>query len=83
MNLIICKCIELSLWKLFQIFEYNAFGYTKLTFYYLLLEFAAGMILPKKDNVKENILNITSGFNAKVSIGLIHVICVYIYICRR
>lgn len=24
------------------------------------------MILPKKDNVKENISNITSGFNAKV-----------------
>lgn len=24
------------------------------------------MILPKKDNVKENISNITSGFNVKV-----------------
>lgn len=26
------------------------------------------MILPKKDNVKENISNITSGFNVKVCI---------------
>jgi len=32
----------------------------------LLTEFTKGMILPKKDNVKENISNITSGFNVKV-----------------
>lgn len=32
-------------------------------------EFAAGMILPKKDNVKENISNITSGFNAKMQMN--------------
>lgn len=38
------------------------------TIYFLLdLEFAKGMILPKKDNVKENISNITSVFNVKVS----------------
>ncbi|XP_066584339.1 activator of 90 kDa heat shock protein ATPase homolog 1 [Prorops nasuta] len=29
-------------------------------------EFTKGMILPKKDNIKENITNITSGFKAKV-----------------
>lgn len=29
------------------------------------------MILPKKDNVKENISNITSGFNVKVTIRYI------------
>ncbi|XP_076655305.1 activator of 90 kDa heat shock protein ATPase homolog 1 [Halictus rubicundus] len=32
-------------------------------------EFAAGMILPKKDNVKENISNLTSGFNAKMQMN--------------
>ncbi|XP_020297214.1 activator of 90 kDa heat shock protein ATPase homolog 1 isoform X2 [Pseudomyrmex gracilis] len=32
-------------------------------------EFTKGMILPKKDNVKENILNITSGFNAKMQMN--------------
>nr|XP_033326795.1 activator of 90 kDa heat shock protein ATPase homolog 1 [Megalopta genalis] len=32
-------------------------------------EFAAGMILPKKDNVKENISNIISGFNAKMQMN--------------
>lgn len=42
-------------------------------FFTLLLEFTVGMILPKKDNVKENISNITSGFNAKVSIRMIYV----------
>lgn len=37
----------------------------------ICLEFTKGMILPKKDNVKENITNITSGFNVKVSIKYI------------
>ncbi|XP_053975735.1 activator of 90 kDa heat shock protein ATPase homolog 1 [Hylaeus anthracinus] len=32
-------------------------------------EFTVGMILPKKDSVKESITNITSGFNAKVQMN--------------
>nr|XP_031842133.1 activator of 90 kDa heat shock protein ATPase homolog 1 [Nomia melanderi] len=32
-------------------------------------EFAAGMILPKKDSIKESISNITSGFNAKMQMN--------------
>lgn len=32
-------------------------------------EFSVGMILPKKDSVKENISNITSGFNAKMQMN--------------
>ncbi|XP_015435744.1 PREDICTED: activator of 90 kDa heat shock protein ATPase homolog 1 [Dufourea novaeangliae] len=32
-------------------------------------EFTVGMILPKKDNLKENISNITSGFNAKMQMN--------------
>ncbi|EFN89970.1 activator of 90 kDa heat shock protein ATPase homolog 1 [Harpegnathos saltator] len=32
-------------------------------------EFTKGMILPKKDNVKENISNITSGFNVKMQMN--------------
>lgn len=34
-------------------------------------EFTKGMILPKKDSVKENISNITTGFNAKVQMNSI------------
>lgn len=39
--------------------------------FFSFAEFTKGMILPKnpkKDNVKENISNITSGFNVKVCI---------------
>ncbi|GAB1867135.1 Activator of 90 kDa heat shock protein atpase 1-like protein [Camponotus japonicus] len=32
-------------------------------------EFTKGMILPKKDNIKENISNITSGFNVKMQMN--------------
>lgn len=32
-------------------------------------EFTVGMILPKKDNVKENFSNITSGFNVKMQMN--------------
>jgi len=35
-----------------------------------LSEFTKGMILPQKDNIKENISNITSGFNVKVGITI-------------
>jgi hypothetical protein len=39
-------------------------------FLFPLPEFTKGMILPQKDNIKENISNITSGFNAKVSVTI-------------
>lgn len=42
--------------------------FTYINSIFIESEFTVGMILPKKDNVKENISTITSGFNAKVNI---------------